>query len=240
MYPTPDFVSKRFRHFNKEMFGGKLPEVPIVMSRARTRLGQITYCRCSIPLVSDEVFNVKLRISTAFDLSEREWEDVIIHEMIHLCILHNRLHDTSAHGKVFRHLMQQINENYGRNITITHSSQEKQNNEGNAYESATQTKSPRGRWHVIAIATFGDGRTGLKVLPRVEPSILKFYNSVVRDSRITSINLYMCCDPYFEAFPNSSALKLHIIPAEEVMPHLKNAEQLGCDGHTITRHAERH
>lgn len=40
--------------------------------------------------------NYCIRISTAFDLSERELEDVGIHEMVHYYIAVNNIRDTSA------------------------------------------------------------------------------------------------------------------------------------------------
>ena len=53
-------------------------------------------------------------------MDERLLEDTIIHEMIHYHILSNQLQDTSAHGKLFRKMMDDINARFGRNVTISH------------------------------------------------------------------------------------------------------------------------
>lgn len=69
-----------------------------------------------------ENYDFKLQISTQIDLSECELEDTIIHEMIHYYIGVHQWRDTSAHGRLFRQMMNDINERFGRQVTVSHQS----------------------------------------------------------------------------------------------------------------------
>lgn len=121
MVATSDFVKEKFDFFNGLCFEGALPAIPVVMVKARTFLGKVEYvynrgffgritgCR-----------DFRMKISVSFDLEEAVLEDVILHEMIHYYIALNRIKDSSAHGHVFREMMDSINEKYGRNITVRH------------------------------------------------------------------------------------------------------------------------
>ena len=93
-------------------------------------------------------------------------EDTIIHEMIHYYIGYNRLEDASAHGPLFLSIMNEINRKFGRNLTVSHKSTKEQRE---------QLQDKRSHYHVIAVVNFHDGRTGIKVLPRVLRSILYYY-----------------------------------------------------------------
>jgi len=121
MTPSRENIEEWFAQFNAEMFDGALPVVPIKLSKARTFLGklQYKYVRGLFGRVlgySDFV----IRISLYYDLSETEFQDTLIHEMVHLHILTNRIKDTSTHGKVFRSMMKDINSRFGRHITISY------------------------------------------------------------------------------------------------------------------------
>lgn len=73
------------------------------------------------------------------------------------------------------------------------------------------------------------------MLPRVVPSILSYYNGVSAFEEVTSIQLFMSNDAFFNQFPNSKALNFHVVDKHEVMGHLDKAEKMACDGKTILR-----
>lgn len=83
-----------------------------------------------------------------------------------------------------------------------------------------QSKAEKPQWHVITIKTLDDGRYGVKVLPRVLPSILKYSNGINACEEVTEIRFFMSNDIFFNQFPNSKALNFHIIEKDEVMTHL--------------------
>lgn len=116
------FIENKFEEFNTLVFGGKLPKPPIKLSKAKTYLGQCAFKRSRSWFGKTKCEDFLLRFSTRYDLSASEIEDIILHEMIHYYIGVFQLKDTSAHGKIFRQMMADINHAYGRHITISHKS----------------------------------------------------------------------------------------------------------------------
>lgn len=217
MKPTIQYIEQKFKEFNTLMFGGKLTMPPIQLSNARTFVGQCAAKRRHTLFHGTQLYDFRLKFSVLFDLPECEWEDTIIHEMIHYYIGANGLKDTSSHGQLFREIMDTINKRYGRNLTITHKSTPEQK------EAVISKKKV---WHVIALVYFADGRKGIKVLPRIRQRITAYRSTMLRDPRISRIDLFMSNDPYFNRFPNSSAFNVILADEKEFMPHIDEAEPL--------------
>ena len=119
MIATQAFLDSRFETFNTLCFGGALPPVPLKLGRAVRTLGACTYRKKRHLFGRMEYYGFTLRISTRYDLPEAELEDILLHEMIHYEILVNQRRDTSAHGRLFRARMKEINEGFGRHIRIS-------------------------------------------------------------------------------------------------------------------------
>lgn len=226
MKATVPYIEKKFEEFNRLMFSGKLPKIPVELSDAKTFLGQCVFKKRRKPFGKTELYDFRLRINTRVDLPEREIEDTIIHEMIHYYIGYNHLEDASAHGPLFLSIMNEINRKFGRNLTVSYKSTKEQRE---------QLKDKRSHYRVIAVVNFHDGRTGIKVLPRVLRSILYYYNNVLANKDISSIQLYMSNNVFFNRYPNSSALKVHFLEADEINKQLAGAEKMACDGKSIKR-----
>ena len=224
MKATIPYVEKKFEEFNQLMFDGKLPKLPIELSNAKTFLGLCVYKKRRTWLGKTVCYDFKLRINTRIDLDEAEVEDIIIHEMIHYYIGFTGMVDTSAHGRVFRQMMQEINERFGRHIRVSHKPTQEQRE---------QLYGDKQRWHMVALVLFKDGRTGIKVLPRIADKIVRYYNAVGREGSIERIEMYRTNDVFFNRYPNSSALRVHYIDRAEAERHLDGAERWVCDGTRI-------
>ena len=224
MKATIPYVEMKFEEFNRLMFDGKLPRLPIELSNAKTFLGLCVYKKRRTWLGKTVCYDFKLRINTRIDLDEAEVEDIIIHEMIHYYIGFNGMVDTSAHGRVFRQMMQEINERFGRHIRVYHKPTQEQRE---------QLYGDKQRWHMVALVLFKDGRTGIKVLPRIADKIVRYYNAVGREGSIERIEMYRTNDVFFNRYPNSSALRVHYIDRAEAERHLDGAERWVCDGTRI-------
>ena len=227
MKATIPYIQQKFDEFNALIFGSRLPSIPIMLSDAKTFLGQCVCKRRRTSKNATERYDFRLRINTRIDLPENELEDIIIHEMIHYYIGYHQLDDTSTHGQLFMSIMSDINKRFGRHITVSHKSTPQQHE---------QLQDKRSRYHVVAVITFSDGRTGIKVLPRVLDSILRYYNAVVAVSDVQRVQLYMSCNVFFNRFPNSSALKVHFLDPDIIKRELEGAEKMGCDGRSLKRH----
>ena len=225
MKATIPYVEKRFEEFNRLMFDGRLPKLPVELSDAKTFLGVCVYKKRRTLLGKTVCYDFKLRINTRIDLDEAEMEDIIIHEMIHYYIGYHRIVDTSAHGRVFREMMKGINERFGRHIKVSHRPTQEQKE---------QLCGNRRRWRMVAFVVFKDGRTGIKVLPRIAEKVVNYYNVVGRESCIERIEMYMTDDVFFNRYPSSSALRVHYIDRAEAERHLAGAERWVCDGVTAS------
>lgn len=211
------------------MFGGRLPEIPIRLSNAATYLGQ---CVSRVTTGADGVrrhTDFELRISTRLDLPRDTVDDTIIHEMIHYFIHYNGLQDTSAHGPIFRAIMQSINVNFGRNLSVSHKTTPEEH-------SSSQSVGHR-RWHVIAVIYFidrTDGMVGIKVLPRTAERIAMYYHRVSSAPQVERVELYLHNDPFFDTYPASAALRYHNIPLADLTQHLADARPVKVNGDKLS------
>ena len=211
MKMTVAYAAERFSHFNALCFDGALPGVPIVLTRATTFLGKVRYKRRKRLFGQTENVDFQIRLSSEFELPENEWDDVIIHEMIHFYIARNNLRDTSTHGTVFRGMMDEINRKYGRHITVSHRTSPE----------ATSPRMARERWHCICVSKFQDGTEGITVCseamaPRIERGLPKNY-------RIVSREWYVSNDVYFNRFPHSRLPRIYKITASDLQAHIATA-----------------
>ncbi len=212
MIPTIDYIRSKFIEFNTLFFDGKLPEPPFELSRARKTLGQVVYRRSHGTNGMWHYDNFIIRISSCIDMSETEWEDTILHEMIHLWILSNQWTDSSAHGMLFRHKMKELNTRHGRHVTISHRSAEE----------LEQDRSPR--QHFICVTRLTDGRVGFT--PAVHTRLQQLRRSMKRFSGIKSQVWYITTDPYFNRFSRTMKPKIYITTEEVLLSHLTDAQIL--------------
>ncbi len=214
MKMTVAYASERFAHFNALCFGDALPDVPIVLTRATTFLGKVRYRRERRIFGHPRNVDFQIRLSSEFDLPADEWDDVIIHEMIHFYIARNNLRDTSTHGTVFRGMMDEINRKYGRHITVSH-------------RTSPGTPSPRmmrERLHCICVSTFPDGTEGITVCsetmaPRIDRELPRNYHLAAR-------RWYVSNDLYFNRFPHSRLPRIYKIAAPGFLEHIASASPM--------------
>ena len=120
MIPTIEYVQQKFREFNRQMFDGKLPEPPVSITNAKTYLGVCAFRKHRKWNGRLEYSDFKIRISRRFDLPQDEIDDTIIHEMIHYYIGLFSPADMPGHSPLFRKMMADINERFGRHISVSH------------------------------------------------------------------------------------------------------------------------
>lgn len=214
MTPTVEYIREHFDVYNRQMFGGTLPVPPIHLTNARTYMGQMT-CKKQVSLFGKKHFSeFRLRISKRFDFTEQELQDTIIHEMIHYYIGYHQLQDVSAHGTIFKQMMRQINEQYGRNITISHRT---------TREERLQVIGSQPRPRIFAIITMTDGNQYIKVVPRIAQRVRTMHRRLSSASLVETIEWYYSTDPYFALYPSSMGSRVQRIAPAEMQVHLQTA-----------------
>ncbi len=117
---TKEYLVSKYSEFNHLIFDDSLPMIPIKLGRSKSALGYLKFRKHKNLFGKVTISGFSITISTKFDLSEQEIEDTLIHEMIHFYIYHNKLEDSSSHGHIFKKMMADINEKYGRKINISY------------------------------------------------------------------------------------------------------------------------
>jgi len=127
-----EWMARNFAHFNELYFGGKLEPPKFAVNRARTRLGSLSFKYKRT--LSDaglsglfglrtarkgraEKFDFTIRLSNYYDQTETQFQDVLLHEMIHYYIDVNRFQDDSVHGTMFRSIAARLNK-HGHHIVV--------------------------------------------------------------------------------------------------------------------------
>lgn len=218
MYANLKFIQEGFAKFNHEIFAGTLPRIPLRIGSSRRTLGSLRY-RKSRRAGKTIVTDFTLTISARFDLTQDVIEDTLIHEMIHLYIFINNLTDTSAHGNIFRTMMDTINKRHNRHITISHRS------------STTEAQSDTmKRNHYILLSKFKTGETYITLISRTK--IFDMQRSLLHIKEIESWEWRYSTDPHFNRYPRSRSLKFYKI-SPETFKHLPSTRLCVCDGHTF-------
>lgn len=217
MKATIPYIEQQFKKYNTLCFAGKLPPIPIELSNAKSFLGVCVYKRRKTLSGKIKYNDFRLRFSTRIELSERELDDTIIHEMIHYHIALNDIRDTSVHGEVFRRIMNSINDKFDRNVKVSHRC---------SPEQREQAFDKREHYHVIAVVSFHDGRTGFKVLPRIRERILNYYNNVSKAGGISSVEMYISKDIFFNRYPNSGTFTVHYHDKADLVSHLEKSQKI--------------
>lgn len=215
MKASVGFIRETFCRYNDLIFDGILPEIPFVLSGARTFLGKLEY-RAVHDVWGNTVSRTdyRMKISTSFDIPETGIEDVVIHEMIHYYIAFCGIRDTSVHGAVFRRIMDDINRKYGRNVTVRH-------------------KCPSGmrsvcdgplRTNCICVSTLSDGKRGVTVCP--ERKVAELGRLLPEYYSISDMKWYCSTDVFFNRYPRSRTPKIYRIEEKELENHLSDSQLL--------------
>lgn len=217
MKPDVEYVRRRFRAFNEQIFDSELPEIPIIISKSKSFLGRLEYKRRKRLFAAPEIYDIKMRVSARVDMPECDVDDTIIHEMIHLYILVKGLKDSSTHGRVFRKMASDINNRFGHKVSVSHRFTPEQRDELMASSA---------KLRVVARLMMADGRCAVKVIPANSQSMYRFDRAVRLWGAVKSVDYFESSDPYFSAFPCSSALRVQIVDASELDRHLAGAAKL--------------
>lgn len=107
-----------FDTFNRLYFDNALPRPRLSLSQSRTRLGSMS-CKHKLTWKGYRPYHFAIHVSTYYHQTERQYQNVLLHEMIHYYIAYKGIVDTSPHGKVFRQMMKNLNEKYGWEISVS-------------------------------------------------------------------------------------------------------------------------
>ena len=119
---------------------------------------------------------------------------MLIHEMIHYYIAYTGQKDTSAHGVIFRQMMADINQRFGRHITISTRTK----------DIPTRIAQKPKKFLVVALETIDKQYFLSSVMPS---AARKVANMISRSREIKKYNWYYTYDEYFRDMPRVRSLR---------------------------------
>lgn len=192
---TLQYIQKQFGLFNAAYFDMELPEPRFEIVNTRTKLGQF---RCKRRrkwfgrgyLATD----CAICMSRFYEMSERDYQNVLLHEMIHYYIAHHGVADTAPHGRTFIRMMNRLNAEYGWDISVRADTRQ--------LKAAGENRS--GARIVLALATH-DGQRYFSV---VHPNYRSRIDSLISKSpTVTACEWFVTTNDYFSSFTKSRSLR---------------------------------
>ena len=199
-----------FDTFNRLYFDNALPRPRLSLSQSRTRLGSMS-CKLKLTWKGYRPYQYAIHVSTYYHQAERQYQNVLLHEMIHYYIAYKGIVDTSPHGKVFRQMMKNLNEKYGWEISV--SSRMSQTKPASVQSSAT----PR---LILLLEVQGRGHFVSVVNPKYAAVMEHKIQGLVE---VKQHAWYQSTDAYFDSFSVVRSLRGRRITAEtrnELIPKL--------------------
>ena len=213
MTPDVSWMQNQFNAFNRAYFEGKLPLPRLALSKSRTRLGTMS-CKRTFSWKGTQLTDFTIALSVYYDLTERQAQNVLLHEMIHYAIAYHGWRDTAPHGTLFRRLMAHLNETHGWEISISTSTKDFKLAPGNA-----PSKRNAERTRLVLALTFTDGKHFLSV---VNPAYARAIDKALRRvPQLESHGWYQSTSPFFAAYPVVRTPKARRVSAQVF------AEQVG-------------
>ena len=202
---TAKILRAWFVQFNTEYFGGKLPEPRLLVSTARTQLGQFSCRRVRKGLFRGyTTTGYTIKVSDYYQMEEHDYQQTLLHEMIHYYISYTGARDTSAHGRLFRQLAARINEVGGWHITVSTRTE----------QYAVRNQKPSAQYLLIAIKTT-DGHHYLSV---VNPDYRSYVDrQATRSPQIEEHRFVVTTDSKYATWPKTRSLRGRRITEEEYL-----------------------
>ena len=110
---TINYIESAFNKYNVLYFNGVLKRPSFKITNSKCRLGTLA---TKISPFGTKVHT--LSVSKYYDRTEKQYDNTIIHEMIHLYISQMNIIDNGSHGRVFKQHCARINK-YGWNLSRT-------------------------------------------------------------------------------------------------------------------------
>lgn len=107
-----------FDECNEKYFEGKLPIPMFDLLHSFRTCG---YCQCDYEQgwFSRTLYNFRISMTDYYDFTPKQFEDILVHEMIHYYLAYFGIDKSLSHGREFKKMAKRLNQTYGLNITKT-------------------------------------------------------------------------------------------------------------------------
>ena len=118
MVANQDNMLLTFDECNMKYFEGKLlfPQFGLLHSY---RTCGYFHCNYQQVMFKRELYDYKISITDYYDFTEKQFVDIMCHEMVHYYLAYFGIDKKIKHGRKFKEMAEQLNRKYGLNITKT-------------------------------------------------------------------------------------------------------------------------
>ena len=109
-------IAKAFDKYNRAYFEGKLP-IPMFDLLHSFRTCGYFHCDYEQVWFSKKLYNFSIFITDYYDFTEKQFKDIMCHEMIHYYLAYFGIDKRCKHGKKFKEMAERLNKTYGLHIT---------------------------------------------------------------------------------------------------------------------------
>lgn len=107
-----------FNECNEKYFEGKLPFPQFELLHSFRTCGYFD-CDYEQGWFSRTLYNFRISMTDYYDFTPRQFEDILVHEMIHYYLAYFGIDKSLGHGREFKKMAKRLNQTYGLNITKT-------------------------------------------------------------------------------------------------------------------------
>ena len=187
-----EWIAQQFELFNALYFDKVLPTPLFLVSKTKTKLGWFVHKK-RFTFRGFRSYDYKIGMSTHYHFTERQAQNILLHEMIHFYIAFKNIKDKSAHGPVFRRLMNQFNQEFGWELTVSVNTKDYKTN-----ETPSSAKAKKIKERLILAIEQSDGTCFLSVVnPRYA---FKIQNELKRTTHNLKYSWYKSSDERFSHF----------------------------------------
>jgi len=105
-----------FDECNEKYFEGQLP-IPMFDLLHSFRTCGYFHCDYEQGWFSRTLYNFRISMTDYYDFTPKQFEDILVHEMIHYYLAYFGIDKSCSHGREFKKMAKRLNQTYGLNIT---------------------------------------------------------------------------------------------------------------------------
>jgi hypothetical protein len=193
---TISYISEKFEKYNNLYFNGSLKTPKFKISNSKRALGTLSISR-RLNFYGGYTKEHTISISKYYDRTEKQYDNTLIHEMIHLYISQNDIIDNGSHGRRFKAECARINK-YGWDLSRTTDtsgwklSEEAQKRLDNKLSNAT--------YEIIVYQMYDTDNTQF-IFKVAKGKALNYYNHLKYKCKAVKVKYFKSNDNIFESLP---------------------------------------
>jgi hypothetical protein len=193
---TISYISEKFEKYNNLYFNGSLKTPKFKISNSKRALGTLSISR-RLNFYGGYTKEHTISISKYYDRTEKQYDNTLIHEMIHLYISQNDIIDNGSHGRRFKAECARINK-YGWELSRTTDisgwklSEEAQKRLDNKLSNAT--------YEIIVYQMYDTDNTQF-IFKVAKGKALNYYNHLKYKCKAVKVKYFKSNDNIFESLP---------------------------------------